>query len=115
MPDFTNLDLSLVASFWIYFVGSFLIGVFVGVSIAKLFFHREKSIFEQEKKCYLKKEKQFEEVKAILTQTSKELDQLKSELSKNELYWNSKKNLDNKHPGNKALHDMLHNKNHYES
>ena len=37
MPDFTNLDPSLVASFGIYFVGSFIVGTVVGAIAAKLF------------------------------------------------------------------------------
>lgn len=108
MPDFTNLDPSLVASFWIYFIGSFVVGIVVGVIVAKLFFHRQRALIELERKSYLDKIKSLEEREKLLTEKEEELKQLKSEISNNALYWNTKQHEKKVAPSNKALFDMLH-------
>lgn len=115
MPDFTNLDPSLVASFWIYFVGSFFVGVGIGAIVSKLFFHRHKEILDQERQGYLDRIKSLEEKEKILQDKNKELEQLleqlKADVSNNELYWNAKKYDKQKKPGDKALFDLMHTPN----
>lgn len=108
MPDFTNLDPSLVASFWIYFVGSFIVGTVVGAIASKLFFHRHKEILEQEKQGYLDEIKELEEEVKLLDTKNEELKQLKANVSKNALYWNTKKYDKQRAPGDKALFDLIH-------
>ena len=110
MPDFTNLDSALIASYWIYFVGSFTVGAVVGALAARLFFHRKEEIMEQENKMYAESLKKLEEIERRLEEKSTELDRLKSELSRNELYWNAKKYEKQENPGDKILHDSLINK-----
>ena len=108
MPDFTNLDPSLVASFWIYFVGSFIVGTVVGAIASKLFFHRHKEILEHEKQVYLDEIKVLEEEVTLLDTKNEELKQLKANVSKNALYWNTKKYDKQRAPGDKALFDLIH-------
>lgn len=108
MPDFTNLDPAIVASFWIYFVASFVIGIIVGGIAVKVFFHREKRIFKKEKEGYLEQLDQLEETKRELAEKKAELDKLKKEMVNNPLYWRSKKQEGEAILGDKALHDIIH-------
>ena len=109
MPDFTNLDPNLIASFWIYFVGSFIVGAVIGVVVAKIFFHRQKDLLDQERQGYLDKIKILEDKEKELETKSKELEQLKSELAKSELYWSTKKREKQNPRGDKVLFDVMHN------
>lgn len=111
MPDFTNLDPSLVASFWIYFIGSFVIGIIVGVLVSKLFFHREKTLFEQEKNIHKEKLAQFEDLETKLATKNEELLKLQERVSKNELFWNLHKNEHSEARGDKALYNAIHKAN----
>lgn len=108
MPDFTNLDPSLIASFWIYFVGSFIVGAGVGAIVSKLFFHRQKEIMDQERKLYEDEIKELKEKIKGLEAENEELNTLKTEISNNSLYWNAKKYEKKKVPGDKALYDLVH-------
>lgn len=107
MPDFTNLDPALVASYWIYFVASFIAGAAIGVLAARLFFHRKEEIIEQEKKAYEEKLDKLEETERRLEESEKELERLKEETSRNELYWNARKSEKQENPGDKMLYDSL--------
>lgn len=109
MPDFTNLDSQLIASYWIYFVSSFLFGAAAGAFVSKLFFRREKDIFENEKKSYEGKLKRLEETEKLLSEKNEEIEKLKAEVSNNELYWNTKKREEQQTPGDKALYDAIQN------
>lgn len=115
MPDFTNLDPNLIASFWIYFVGSFIIGAVVGALACKLFFHRYKENLEQDKQRYLNRIKELEEKEKIsdtrIEKLNEELTQLKVDVSQNALYWNGKKYDKQKAPGDKALFEFIKNHN----
>lgn len=115
MPDFTSLDPSLIASFWIYFIGSFVCGAALGFFGAKAFFHREKRIvaqerqsLQQEKSNWSEKQKQFEEMKQNLADKSAELDRLREEISKAETYWAAKGHTKHEASGAKMLYDMFH-------
>ena len=108
MPDFTNLDPSLIASYWIYFVASFIIGAVLGALATRLFFHREKRVIEQEKKNYEERLKELEKVEVLLAERDNELKLLKAEVANNELYWNEQKHKAQEPPGDKALYNILH-------
>ncbi len=107
MPDFTNLDSALVASYWIYFVGSFIAGAVIGALAARLFFHRKEELMEQENKAYRERLEKLEETERRLEEKKDELERLKKELSGNELYWNAKKYGKQENPGDKMLYDSL--------
>lgn len=111
MPNFTDLDPSLVASFWIYFVGSFIGGAVAGTFFSRLFFRREKNIIEQERKNYEEEKKKFEKIEKILADKNEELERLKAEVSNNELYWNAKQYEKQKAPGDKVLYELVHKTN----
>lgn len=108
MPDFTNLDPSLIASYWIYFIASFIVGVVLGALASRLFFHREKSAIEQEKKNYEDRLKELEKVEILLAEKDNELKLLKAKVANNELYWNEQKHKVQQPPGDRALYDILH-------
>ncbi len=108
MPDFTNLDPDLVASFWIYFIGSFAVGAIIGAMVVKFFFQRQRDLIEQERKAHLDKINSLEEKEKLLAEKEKELKQLKSEIANNSLYWNIKQREKQAAPSDKALFDMLH-------
>lgn len=108
MPDFTELDSSLIASYWIYFIASFIIGFIIGALVSRLFFQREDRAIKQEKKNFEEKIKELEKMKILLSEKDKELEKLKSEVAKNELFWNEQKQKAQEPPGDKALFNTLH-------
>jgi uncharacterized membrane-anchored protein YhcB (DUF1043 family) len=67
MLDFTNLDPAMVAKFWIYIIGFFIVGFIAGWLIKRVLtktasenFLSEKEKFEAEKKELLKIKEQYE-------------------------------------------------------
>lgn len=83
--DFTSLEPTIIASFWIYFLGSFVVGLLLGITITNLFFKREKA--DLERKC---KEAQDELKKsiAILADKEKKLSEYEKFDKNNPEYWN---------------------------
>ena len=104
MPDFTNLDPVAISKFWIYFVGSFFVGGFLGWSISEKLFCREKKAIEEEQKVFEEKLKEMESLTEESSRIRKEFEELKSQTSKNQLYWMSKKR---NYKGNKVLYDTI--------
>ena len=85
-----------------------IIGFWLGILVAKLFFKREKSILDQEKKNWSEKLEQFDEVKNELATKKEELNRLREEVSKIEMYWEAKTFTEQESLGNKALYDIFH-------
>lgn len=107
IPDFTNLDPSLIASYWIYFFGSLIVGMGIGVALFQFFFRREKKAIKQERKNSKKVLEELEEVKGRLAEREKELNLLKAKIANNELYWNEQKHKIQEAPGDRGLYNML--------
>lgn len=51
MPDFTNIDPSIIAEYWIYFLASLIGGFVLGIIVSKIFFNREKTLYASKRKC----------------------------------------------------------------
>ena len=110
--DPTNIDPSVVASFWIYFIVSFVGGCLIGFIVSKLFFLREKRILEEKKEKYEEQQKEFDKLVIKYEKIESELGQLKDEISTNEVYWAMKesKKQDGSVLADDALKKALFNK-----
>lgn len=107
MPDFTNMDSSLIASFWIYFVASFIFGVMLGALIVRLFFQREKSLMVDERKKHDTTVQELTATTEELNNVRNELENLKADVAKNTLYWKFQK-AEKDHSGNASLYKFFH-------
>ncbi|MCM1037883.1 MAG: hypothetical protein NC314_11270 [Roseburia sp.] len=105
--DFTNLDPNIIASFWIYFISSFVIGLLVGFFVAKAFFHRERRIVNQEKEHCKEQETEMVNLKVELQKKNEELVTLKKEFSNDKLYWAMKEKTDKQNPADEALFNSV--------
>lgn len=110
MPfDFTGLDSSIIAQFWVYFVASWVVGLGLGIIIAKAFFHREKALVAKEKEHYEASAREFEELKVQLEDKTTKLEELEARVAANERYWAaSPAKRDDKTPADVALHAAIH-------
>ncbi|MBD5406773.1 MAG: hypothetical protein HDR56_04040 [Treponema sp.] len=105
--DFTNLDPNIIASFWIYFIASFVIGLTLGFIVAKAFFDREKRIVNKEKEHCKEQEVEITNLKVELKKKTEELATLKDDLSKDKIYWTMKEKVDKQKPADEALVNVL--------
>ena len=87
MLDFTGLDPSIVAQFWIYFIASFIIGAIIGVLCYKVFNKRSYEIFTCEKEAFSRTKAEYEKKIIDYENLIKEHETLKDELKKNKEYW----------------------------
>lgn len=112
MPfDFTDLDPTLIAQFWIYFIASFVIGLFLGIIISRAFFHREKALVAKEKEQYQETAKAFEDLKSQLDDKTRKLEQLESAVAASKKYWAVPQSGDGgKKPADVALYAAIHGK-----
>lgn len=105
--DFTNLDPNIIATFWIYFIASFVIGLIVGFFLAKAFFHRERRIVNQEKERCKEQETEMANLKIELQKKNEELVTLKENLSKDKIYWAMKEKTDKQKPADEVLFNAI--------
>ncbi len=121
MPDFTNFDPTVIAQFWIYFVFSFILGLFCGFCFCKLLFRREKAILKSEKESAESAKENAESAKTNLEvsvtnlqtqleEKSKQLSILQNKITSNEYYWRTRmrESESSDTPGDKALAGVVH-------
>ena len=108
---FTDLDPALIARFWIYFVASFGLGLFLGIIISRAFFHREKVLVAKEKEQCQETAKAFEDLRSQLDDKTRKLEQLESAVAASEKYWAVLQSEDRgKKPADVALYTAIHGK-----
>jgi hypothetical protein len=80
LPDFTNLDPTAIAQFWIYVIGSFFVGGGIGFSLCRGLKKIAYKNFKSEKI-------RFTDEKAKLLAIAEEYEKLKKNLEGNDDYW----------------------------
>lgn len=107
MFDFTSLDAVMISKFWIYFLGSFVVGGVIGGNVVRIFFNRRKEIIEAESKVAKEKLKELDEMKAELEEKNKELKDIKLLLMDDKEYWLKSNVINRDNQVDKKLYDML--------
>jgi len=91
LPDFTTLDPTIIAQFWIYFIGSMIVGIVIGWIVKSFLTKRELTIFNSEKEQFKTEKASFLDKKEEYESIKTKYESLLNDLKKNDEYWLYKK------------------------